>query len=188
MDIVSFWWEMNVLTPLEAVGEYLYRSFLFRRKRAPLLAWKRVKNEGMVAAWLLLPDFLFRGVTIVSSSGRSPSCFFGGCHMGIGYPCPVTVPVLLPYGRWWASVSSSSLHSFSFPYEKRLPPPAVYGKTRGVVIYQGWFDSFPVAKASVYACTRVLAWFSLCSCSTARLGLQEKQSTKVKMIHNVTVW
>ena len=71
---------------MQAVGEYLYRSFLLRRERAPLLVWKRVKNYGIVVAWLLLPDFLFRGVTSVSSSGRSSRCFFGGCHMGIGFP------------------------------------------------------------------------------------------------------
>src|SRR5258708_37535657 len=33
-------------------------------------------SRSLVAVWLLLRDFSFGGVTIVSSSGRSSSCFF----------------------------------------------------------------------------------------------------------------
>jgi len=61
------------------------RSFLFRRKTAPLPALKRVKkhSRSLVAVWLLLRDFLFGGVTIVSSSGRSSSCFYQSLPLAV---------------------------------------------------------------------------------------------------------
>jgi len=53
IDILSLELEKNFLTPLEAVGEYPYRTFPLRRKRAPLPA-RSLENgtQCLVAVWL----------------------------------------------------------------------------------------------------------------------------------------
>src|SRR6266567_4271459 len=43
-------------------------------------------SRPLVAVWLLLRDFLFGGVTIVSSSGRSSSCFFKQLPYAVSVP------------------------------------------------------------------------------------------------------